>query len=154
MCATLNFNFYLNISYVYCNIINNTKRNQKDKQEVCGYVFSCIQYKSRIMYKVCGHVFSCIQYKSRIMYKVGGHVFSCIQYKSRIMYKVCGDVFSCIQYKSRIMYKVCGHVFSCIQYKSRIMYYNICIEITLLFIGINKYLLRDNIPFCFIWVIR
>ena len=32
-------------------------------------------------------------------------------------------------------------MFSCIQYKARIMYKNICIEITLLFIGMNKYLL-------------
>ena len=47
-------------------------------------------------------------------------------------------------------------MFSCIQYKSRIRYKNICIEITLLFIGINKYLLfalqktANNIPFCLI----
>ena len=73
-------------------------------------MFSCIQYKSRIMYTLCGHVFSCIQYKSRIMYKVCGHVFSCIQYKSRIMHKVCGHVFSCIQYKFIIMYKVFGDI--------------------------------------------
>jgi hypothetical protein len=35
------------------------------------------------------------------------------------------------------------NVFSCIQYKSKIMYNTICIEITLLFIGINKYLSRE-----------
>ena len=45
--------------------------------------------------------------------------------------------------KTQKQKNACGHVFSCIQYKSRIMYYTICIEIFLLFIGINKYLSRE-----------